>query len=81
MEHYDPKDKNQHFFATTVAGWGTASDPLSAVRRARQEAGLKKGQRAWTMIIHVPLPEDAYYKINFFVPQVEGATKIYEGEI
>ena len=62
-----------HFFISTVSGWVTGPDMITAIRRVRQP-GLDVSYLA---IWRVPLPEKAEYAIENFGPQVERAELIY----
>lgn len=59
------KKLEHHFFASSFMEWRTNKDPAALMR---QMDNLGENYSLY----YVPLPEDASYKINFFVPQVDG---------
>lgn len=60
-----------HFFASSFAEWRTDED-MGKVVRFMKAAGYEFA------VIWVPLPEKAHYKINNYVPEVEGCVLIAE---
>ena len=79
MNHFDPKDENQHFFASCMFGWATAKDPATVMKKLVDNFGNQE-KPLYGLLFHVPLHPMEAYSINFFQPQVQGITKIYEGE-
>lgn len=60
-----------HFFATSIAEWRTGVDREKLVR------AMKAGGFPFTLI-WVPLPADAHYEIDNFLPVVDGCAVISE---
>lgn len=86
MDHYDPKNEDQHFFATCAFGWVTDASLATVIERIkrfkqRSPGKGKKSPPLYIGVYHVPLEPKAPYQINYFVPQVEGITKVWEGEV
>lgn len=81
MNHYDPKNPDQHFFASTVFGWGVSRSPIGAVDKALESVPAHLREAINVVIFHVPAPPQAEYRINFYAPDVNGTTKIYEGTV
>ena len=82
MKHYNSKDPNQHFFASCSYGWGTDATPHGAIQKMRiASGGIEKTKGMNAMLIHVPLPPEAQYTIDEYLPEVEGITKIWAGKL
>lgn len=64
----------EHFFVSSHMYWQTGTDLLEVLARQAKldkSAGVKQ-----CAVYKVPLPYDAPYEINYYAPQVEGATFI-----
>lgn len=72
----ETKKVEHHFYACTGDTWVTDEDLFKALTRLKNATGLRN---AHYIVANVPLPESAEYQINWYMPQVEGATLIAEG--
>jgi hypothetical protein len=89
MGHFNPHDNNQHFFVSNVYGWASDANLFEAIKKAKKWLPTKKNNKfrgtppnGWYMVIvWVPLPANADYSICNYLPEVEGAVKIFEGEM
>lgn len=81
MNHYDHLDPDQHFFVSNVYGWATDKDPHKAVEKLIRDQTKRVARGTNAILVHVPLPPDAHYEINNYVPQVEGCTKVWQGKL
>ncbi len=79
MQHFSPFNENQHFFASCVYGWRVANDPYTAINKLLKDYG--KHGPLHILLHHVPVHLRTNYEIVYYVPQVEGVTKVYQGEI
>lgn len=62
-----------HFFISTISGWSTSPDMITAINRVlKPELPMD-----YVSIWRVPLPESAAYRIENYGPVVEGAELIY----
>lgn len=61
-------NKDQHFYASSVAQWATTTDE----RDLRQLLKLMDKDGYSYNLYLVPVPHDAQYDIKMFQPQVEG---------
>lgn len=68
------KNNNFHFYASSFAYWRT-SDNIQELIKTMDKLS-EKGKYPY-VLFYIPLPSDAEYKINNYVPQIEG--KIYLG--
>jgi len=80
-------DKNQnaehHYFATHAMGWSTAATEDEAIERLMLKNTdpswvrncLKDGAPLVFFVCRVPLAETANYKIEWFMPKVDGLTE------
>lgn len=67
---YKMKDNDFHFFASSAMEWRTNKD----IRKLIKTMDSFKQPYA---LFYIPLPDDAEYKINNYVPQVKD--KVYLG--
>ena len=65
---------NFHFYASSFTYWRT-SDNIQELIKTMDKLS-EKGKYPY-VLFYIPLPSDAEYKINNYVPQIEG--KIYLG--
>ena len=68
--------ENRHFYVCTGDTWVTDTDLHKALDRLKKATYIKK---AYYLVVDVPLPPDATYQINGYMPQVEGARVITDG--
>ena len=73
------RDQDFHFYASNAMEWRTGDDIESVLKKIRKSS--KSGHyndelHFW--LFYVPLPADASYQINNYVPQVDGI--IFLGE-
>lgn len=66
FDSQNAKKIDGHFFTSSIAEWRTGKDP-EALIAAMQANGYP------FCLIWVPLPEDAQYTIEHYVPNVPGA--------
>lgn len=78
----------QHYYATTAFGFAVAADPMTAMQKVLKQAKgiFKRGSsgptpKIFVTVFHVPLPLESRYEINYYTPQVNGITKIFEDEV
>jgi len=72
-----------HYFATNAMGWAIAETKDEAISRLLLKNTdpswarncLKDGTHLTVFVCRVPLAESAHYKIEWYVPQVEGITE------
>ena len=72
---------SKHYFATCVMGWAVSTDPATAVDSMARGLGGKKSLKGvgyW--VFEVPLPLEAPYHINNYVPEVDGVVEVLKGE-
>jgi hypothetical protein len=60
-----------HFYASNAYGWVTTSN----TRDLRQLIKHMDDQKVTWVLWFVPVPWNTTYDINFYAPQVEGATE------
>lgn len=82
------KDDAHHYFASCVVGWATAETEdaalLKLLRSISSEARtcIKNRGSMYVWTCRVPLPEDAEYQINRYMPdQVKGISERMHHEI
>ena len=72
----------EHFFATTAAGWATDTDLFTCLIKLRKhtkdQLAPKKETEIYYFVCRVPLPEDSSYKIEYFVPKVKGCEVVQQ---
>ncbi len=72
-------DKQQfHFYAVSCLNWNTNADLLK-VLLAQRKADKPRGggyQTGGCTVYKVPLPADAHYSIDNYVPEVDGIERI-----
>lgn len=63
-----------HYFATSVFGWNVA-DSAAAAKKQRLWLDGEYTKQDWyqAAIVRVPLPKEAAYSIQLYMPQVDGA--------
>ena len=66
-------DKEVHYFVSSFSHWVVDADLLKAINKHKREAG-ERGCGGNVFI--VPLPIEADYKIDHYIPQVEGVQLI-----
>lgn len=86
MSHYDPDHTEQHFFATCAFGWESDPSPYAAIDRLKKAYKRHlnpeaKNKGLYVALFHVPVGPKKPYQINYFAPQVEGTTKVWEGRV
>ena len=76
-----PDKQQHHYFATNAMGWATAETREEAQTKLMQDTDptwvrncLKSGNLLTVFSCKVPLPADASYKIDWYVPQVDGVS-------
>ena len=77
------QEKAHHYFATHAMGWVTADTEAEAIEKLMLKNTdpswvrncLKSGEPLVFFTCRIPLASDASYKIEWFVPQVEGITE------
>ena len=80
--HDCPRDEH-HYFASHAIGWVTGDTRDEAVERLLLKNTdpqwfrncMKAGDFLTVFVCRVPLPDNAPYKIEWYVPQVEGITE------
>ena len=60
---------NFHFYASSVATWRTNENIEQLIKDMKREKYPFE-------VYYVPLPSDAEYQINWYVPQVEGIMRL-----
>lgn len=72
---------NEHYFATHAMGWATALTREEAQQKLMQDTDptwvrncLRSGNLLTVFSCKVPLPEGAPYKIDWYVPKVDGVS-------
>jgi hypothetical protein len=70
-------ENEQHWFVCTGDTWITDPDLFSALKRLEKATCIKG---AYYIVVEVPLPPTATYKINNYLPLVEGIKVVAEGK-
>ena len=85
LPHYDPNDKNQHFFASCLLGWATDESLPKVINKLKRNflaAHKKNFTMPMEIIVYlVPLPTSSTYDILYKLPQVKDSLRIYRGPI
>lgn len=63
-----------HFFASSIADWRTSTDIRELIKTMDM---LSEKNKYPYVLFYIPLPADAEYKIDNYVPQIK--EKIYLG--
>jgi hypothetical protein len=70
------EEQDHHWYAATGDTWVAKLDIYDALETLRKHTGIKE---AYYLLIRVPLPISATYKISGYVPQVPNAEVVAEG--
>jgi hypothetical protein len=68
------REQNFHFFASSATSWRTSGDVKELIKTMDN---LSEKNKYPYVLFYMPLPLDAEYKIDNYVPQVED--KVYLG--
>jgi hypothetical protein len=71
--------EQQHYYAATCYFWAVDTTLLGVIAKMRKQydgESDKTKRNSHMMVFHVPLDVEATYDINWYCPQVEGATQI-----
>jgi hypothetical protein len=68
------REQNFHFFASSATSWRTSDDVKELIKTMDN---LSEKNKYPYVLFYMPLPLDAEYKIDNYVPQVED--KVYLG--